>query len=120
MTDQSKAHAFYTEELGFVTKLDFPAGEFRYLTVVSPQQPDGTQILLEPNDNPVASTYQKGLYEAGLPCAVLSTSDIAAEYNRLQGLGVRFTQPPTPMGGGGPIIAVFDDTVGNLLQLVQA
>ena len=118
--DQDRAAQFYTDVLGFVKKLDIPVGQFKFLTVASAEDPDGTQILLEPNDNPLASTFQKGVYAAGMPYIVFSADDIQAEFNRLRGLGVRFTQEPTKMEDSGPSVAVFDDTCGNLIQLVQA
>jgi predicted enzyme related to lactoylglutathione lyase len=115
--DQAKAQKFYTEVLGFQTALDMPVGEYRFLTVVSPQQPDATQLLLEPDDNPIAKAYQTGLKEAGMPCLILGVDDIQAAYQRMTAAGARFTQPPTPMG---PIItAIVDDSCGNLLQLAQ-
>jgi catechol 2,3-dioxygenase-like lactoylglutathione lyase family enzyme len=115
--DQDKARNFYTELLGFVVKRDIPAGEFKFLTVVSPDEPDGTELLLEPNDNPTALAYQKALFEQGLPDATFFVDDIQQEYERMRKLGVTFTIPPTPMG---PVTAaVLDDTCGNLIQLIQ-
>lgn len=115
--DQDKALKFYTEVLGFVKKTDVPAGGAKWLTVVSPEDPDGTELLLEPNGNPVATTYQQGLYQQGIPATVFYSPDVQAEYERLTALGVEFQSPPTPMG---PVtIAVFDDTCGNLIQIVQ-
>jgi len=116
--DQAKAEKFYTDVLGFQKASDVPVGEYRWLTMVSPAEPQGTQLLLEPDQNPVAQAYKKGLYEAGLPCIVLGVDDIGAEHTRLKAAGVRFTQDPTPMG---PVtIAVLDDTCGNLLQIAQS
>lgn len=115
--DQDKALTFYTEALGFVKKLDFPVGKFKWLTVASIEEPDGTQLLLEPNDNPAASVYQKALFEQGISAASFFVEDIQKEYERMQKLGVMFSMPPTPVPGS--TIAVFDDTCGNLIQLVQ-
>ena len=115
--DQEKALQFYTEKLGFVKKEDVPVGAFRWLTVVSPEERDGTELLLEPNDHPVAQAYQKGLVAAGIPAASFGVSDIAEEYKRLETFGVTFTMQPTQ---AGPVtIAVFDDTCGNLIQIMQ-
>ncbi len=115
--DQDKALDFYTGVLGFQTKQDVPLGEFKWLTVVSPDAPDGTELLLEPNDNPVAKRYQEDLAAQGIPAAMFGVDDIAAEHERLRGLGVRFTMPPTAMGD--VTIAVLDDTCGNLIQIAQ-
>jgi catechol 2,3-dioxygenase-like lactoylglutathione lyase family enzyme len=115
--DQNKARKFYTDVLGFVIKSDVPVGDFNWLTVASPEEPDGTQLLLEPNDNPAAKTYQQSIHEQGIAAASFAVADIHAEVERLKGKGVRFTMEPTPMG---PVtIAVFDDTCGNLIQLAQ-
>ena len=115
--DQDKALKFYTETLGFVLKHDVPAGEYRWITVVSPDDPDGTELLLEPNVNPVAQTYQKGIFDQGIPANSFGVTDIHAEHERLNALGVSFTMEPTEMG---PVtIAVFDDTCGNLIQIMQ-
>ena len=115
--DQDKALKFYTETLGFVLKHDVPAGEYRWITVVSPDDPDGTELLLEPNENPVAQEYQKGLFDQGIPANSFGVTDIGAEHERLKALGVSFTMEPTEMG---PVtIAVFDDTCGNLIQIMQ-
>ena len=115
VTDQDKALRFYTETLGFVKKHDVPVGEFKWLTVVSPDDPDGTELLLEPDANPVSQAYQKGLFEQGIPAASFGVTDIRAEYEKLKSLGVAFTMEPTEMGN--VTIAVFDDTCGNLVQL---
>ena len=117
VADQEKALQFYTEKLGFVKKEDVPVGAFRWLTVVSPEERDGTELLLEPNDNPVAQAYQKGLVAAGIPAASFGVSDIAEEYQRLEALGVTFTMQPTQAGPA--TVAVFDDTCGNLIQIMQ-
>ncbi len=115
--DQQKALTFYTDVLGFVKKHDIPAGEFRWLTVVSPDGPNDIELLLEPNNNPAASTYQKSIYEQGIPSTAFSVEDIHKEYERMKDLGVAFHTEPTAMG---PVtIAVFDDTCGNLIQIVQ-
>lgn len=115
--DQNHAFKFYTEVLGFLPKDDVPAGEYRWLTVVSPEDPEGCAILLEPNANPVAKTYQLGLVEQGIPANSFAVEDVQAEYERLIALGVNFTMQPTSMG---PVtIAIFDDTCGNLLQIAQ-
>ena len=115
--DQETALRFYTEVLGFAKKVDFPAGEHRWLTVVSPEEPDGTQLLLEPNVNHVASLYQRALFQAGIPLVMFAVDDIQKEYRRLKALGVDFRSEPTDAGSA--IIAVFDDTCGNLIQIYQ-
>ena len=117
VSDQDKALKFYTETLGFVKKHDIPIGEFKWLTVVSPDDPDGTELLLEPNDNPVSKTYQKGIFDQGIPAALFSVTDIRAEYEKLKSLGVTFTMEPTEVGG--VTIAILDDTCGNLIQILQ-
>ncbi|HUS77951.1 MAG TPA: VOC family protein [Patescibacteria group bacterium] len=115
--DQGKALKFYTEVLGFVMKTDIPAGKFRWLTVVSPEAPDGTELLLEPSDNPATKTFKKALYEQEIPLTSFAVEDIQEEYERLRGLDVNFTMKPTKMG---PVtVAVFDDTCGNLIQIAQ-
>jgi len=116
--DQDKALRFYTEVLGFEKKQDFPVGEFKWLTVVSPEEPDGVELLLEPNDNPAARTFQKAVYEQGIPLAAFAVDDIRGEYERLKELGVVFKGEPTE--DPGPSVAVFDDTCGNLIQVYQA
>ena len=117
VSDQDKALRFYTETLGFVKKHDVPVGEFKWLTVVSPDDPDGTELLLEPNENPVAQEYQKGMFDQGIPVASFSVLDIRAEYEKLKSLGVAFTMEPTELPN--VTIAVFDDTCGNLIQIMQ-
>jgi catechol 2,3-dioxygenase-like lactoylglutathione lyase family enzyme len=113
--DQARAHAFYTEVLGFVTKADVPVGEHRWLTLVSVDAPDGTELLLEPDEHPAAKAFKAALVEDGIPFTAFAVDDVQAEYDRLSGLGVRFTQPPTAMG---PVVtAVLDDTCGNLIQI---
>jgi catechol 2,3-dioxygenase-like lactoylglutathione lyase family enzyme len=113
--DQDKALAFYTDVLGFVKKTDIPLGDAKWLTVVSPDAPDGVELLLEPDGHPAARPFKAALVEDGIPFTSFAVDDVAAEFERLSGLGVTFTQPPTPMG---PVTtAVFDDTCGNLIQI---
>jgi catechol 2,3-dioxygenase-like lactoylglutathione lyase family enzyme len=115
--DQDKALAFYTDVLGFVTKDDVPLGQHRWLTVVSPEAPDGVQLLLEPDEHPAARPFKAALVDDGMPYTSFAVDDVEQEYRRLSGLGVRFTQEPTAMG---PVTtAVFDDTCGNLIQIAQ-
>ena len=116
--DQNKAEAFYTGVLGFAKKQDIPMGEFRWLTVVSPEAPDEVELLLEPNQFPPAKTYQKELMDAGIPCTGFAVSDVNAEYERLKSHGVEFTGEPADVGT--TIIAVFHDTCGNLIQIYEA
>jgi predicted enzyme related to lactoylglutathione lyase len=116
--DQDKALKFYTEVLGFVKKFDFPVGQFKWLTVVSPEEPEGTELLLEPNDNPAAKTFQETVFGQGLPVTTFAVADIQKEYARMKKLGVAFSMAPTNTGQA--TVAVFDDTCGNLIQLVQA
>jgi catechol 2,3-dioxygenase-like lactoylglutathione lyase family enzyme len=111
-----KAYRFYTETLGFVSKVYMP--EHYVAMVASSEDPDGTTILLEPNDNPIAGTYQKALYDANLPCMVFGTDKIHEEYERLTAAGVVFRQPPTKTEWNS-VEAVFEDTCGNLIQLAQ-
>ena len=116
--DQEKALAFYTEVLGFVKKTDLPAGAFRWLTVVSPETPKGVELVLEPNVNPAARTYQKAIFEQGIPATAFAVDDIGKEHARLRGRGVVFRTEPTE---AGPVtISVFEDTCGNLIQIYQA
>ena len=115
--DQAKALAFYTETLGFMKKNDIPLGEASWLTVVSPDDPDGTELLLEPDGHPAAKPFKAALVADGIPLASFAVDDVDAEYERLRALGVRFTQPPTAMGP--TTTAVFDDTCGNLIQIVH-
>jgi catechol 2,3-dioxygenase-like lactoylglutathione lyase family enzyme len=115
--DQSKALAFYTEVLGFVKKEDFPVGRFKWLTVVSPQDLDGVELLLEPNSNPAALAFQEAVSEQGIPVTTFGVDDIQGEYERLKQRGVVFRTPPTR---SGPVrVAAFEDTCGNLIQIVQ-
>lgn len=115
--DQDKALEFYSETLGFVKKYDVPAGEFRWITLVSPDNQDGTELVLEPNDNPAAKEYQKKLFDQGIPATMFGVADVRKEYNRLMKHGVKFTMEPTEMGA--ITIAVFDDTCGNLIQILE-
>ncbi|CAL9649897.1 VOC family protein [Streptomyces cellulosae] len=116
--DQAKALRFYTDVLGFVKKHDVPLGETdRWLTVVPPEEPDGTELLLEPSHHPAVKPYRDALMADGIPLAAFAVDDVHAEYERLRGLGVRFTQEPLEMG---PVTtAVFDDTCGNLIQIAS-
>jgi predicted enzyme related to lactoylglutathione lyase len=116
--DQDKALLFYTETLGFQKKTDIPVGEFRWLTVVSPEEPEATELVLEPNAHPAAVTFQQAMYEAGIPLTALQVDDINLEHERLAKSGVVFRTEPTD--AGGVTIAVFDDTCGNLIQLYQS
>ena len=115
--DQAKALDFYTKKLGFEVKNDDPVGEHRWLTVVSKEQPDGTELLLEPSDHPAVTPYKVALVEDGIPATSFQVDDVDAEFERLTDIGVKFTQEP--MDAGPVRMAVFDDTCGNLLQLVQ-
>ncbi len=113
--DQSKALRFYTDVLGFKKKTEIPMGEHAWLTVVSPEDPDGTELVLEPSDHPAVVPFKAALVHDGIPFTSFAVDDVAGEYERLAALGVRFTQPPTEMG---PVTtAVFDDTCGNLIQI---
>lgn len=113
--DQDKALRFYTETLGFQIKHDIPMGEARWITVVSPDSPDGTELVLEPDGHPAAKPFKDALVHDGIPFTAFEVDDVRAEFDRLSGLGVRFTQLPTEMG---PVVtAVFDDTCGNLIQI---
>jgi catechol 2,3-dioxygenase-like lactoylglutathione lyase family enzyme len=115
--DQDKALRFYTEVLGFRKKHDIPVGEYRWITVTSPEGPDDLELALEPNANPAGKTFQAAMFSQGLPLAAFEVSDIAAEFARLTANGVGFTQKPT---AAGPVtLAVFADTCGNLIQLYQ-
>jgi catechol 2,3-dioxygenase-like lactoylglutathione lyase family enzyme len=115
--DQDKALRFYTDVLGFRLKNDVPMGEHRWITVVSPEAPDGTELVLEPDGHPAARPFKEALVADGIPFTMFTVEDVGAEYARLTGLGVRFTQEPTEMG---PVTtAVFDDTCGNLIQIAQ-
>ncbi|WP_175669495.1 VOC family protein [Burkholderia ambifaria] len=115
--DQDKALAFYTDILGFRLKNNVPVGEYRWLTVVSKDQPDGTELMLEPSHHRAVAPYRQALYEDGIPAASFQVDDLDAEFARLDALGVRFTL--APMDAGPVRIAVLDDTCGNLVQLMQ-
>jgi predicted enzyme related to lactoylglutathione lyase len=115
--DQGKALKFYTEILGFVKKSDLTAYNFRWLTVVSPEEIDGAELQLAPNDNPAAKTYQESIFKQGIPAAMFFVDDVQKEFQRLKSLGVKFTKEPTKTPGS--IIVVLDDTCGNLIQLTQ-
>jgi catechol 2,3-dioxygenase-like lactoylglutathione lyase family enzyme len=113
--DQAKALRFYTDVLGFAKKTDVPLGEHRWLTVVAPDDPDGPELVLEPDAHPAARPFKSALVEDGIPYTSFAVEDVEREFERLSGLGVRFTQPPTAMG---PVTtAVLDDTCGNLIQI---
>lgn len=115
--DQDKALAFYTETLSFEKKHDNPMGKFRWIALVSPENPEGTELLLEPNDHPASREYQQKIFAEGIPATMFGVSDIQAEYKRLVDLGVQFSIEPTEMDK--VTIAVFDDTCGNFIQMVQ-
>jgi catechol 2,3-dioxygenase-like lactoylglutathione lyase family enzyme len=115
--DQEKALRFYTDMLGFQKKTDVPAGEHRWLTVVSREQPNGVELLLEPDDHPAAKPFKEALVADGIPYTSFGVADTRKEYVRLKAAGVRFTQEPTAMG---PVVtAVLDDTCGNLIQIAS-
>ena len=115
--DQDKALKFYTEVLGFIKRKDIPAGKFKWLTVVSPEGPEDIELVLEPNDNAAAKTFQKAIFEQGIPLTAFAVEDIHQEYERMKKLGVVFSMEPTKMG---PVtVAVFDDTCGNFIQIYQ-
>jgi catechol 2,3-dioxygenase-like lactoylglutathione lyase family enzyme len=115
--DQDKALKFYTGTLGFVKKHDVPVGQFKWLTVVSPEEPNGTELLLEPSDNPATKTFKKAIFEQGITAAAFAVDDIQQEYARLKKLGVEFTMEPTNMGQ--TTAAAFNDTCGNLIQIYE-
>ncbi|HEV7588362.1 MAG TPA: VOC family protein [Longimicrobium sp.] len=115
--DQAKALKFYTEMLGFVKKMDVPAGEFRWLTVVSPEGSADVELLLEPNNHPAAKVFQKAIYDDGIPATAFESADVEAEYDRLKRLGVVFSSEPTK--AGPTTVVTFEDTCGNLIQLYQ-
>ena len=115
--DQRKALRFYTEVLGFVKKHDIPLGEHSWVTVVSPDQPEGTELALEPDSHPAAKPFKEALVADGIPLTSFAVDDVQREFERLRGLGVRFTQDPLDMG---PVVtAVLDDTCGNLIQIAH-
>jgi predicted enzyme related to lactoylglutathione lyase len=115
--DQDKALRFYTEVLGFAKKADFSQGPFRWLTVVSPEEPDGTELQLALNSNPAAKAYQQAMFQQRQPAAMFSTDDVKADYERIKASGAEFTMPPTDVTGA--TIAVLNDTCGNLIQFNQ-
>jgi catechol 2,3-dioxygenase-like lactoylglutathione lyase family enzyme len=115
--DQDKALRFYTDVLGFVKKTEVPLGEARWLTVVSPEEPEGTELVLEPDAHPAAKPFKQALVDDGIPFTSFAVEDVPDEFERLRGLGVRFTQEPVE---AGPVTtAVFDDTCGNLIQIAS-
>jgi catechol 2,3-dioxygenase-like lactoylglutathione lyase family enzyme len=115
--DQAKALAFYTDVLGFEKKNDVPLGDHRWLTVVAPEDPDGVELVLEPDEHPAAKPFKAALVEDGIPFTAFFVDDVEREYERLRSLGVHFSQQPTAMG---PVTtAVLDDTCGNLIQIAQ-
>jgi predicted enzyme related to lactoylglutathione lyase len=115
--DQEKALRFYTDVLGFVKKTDFSQGPYRWLTVASPEDPDGTELQLALNGDPAAKAYQQALFQQGQPAAMFFTDDVQADYERMKARGAEFTKPPTDVTGSK--IAMLNDTCGNLLQLTQ-
>jgi predicted enzyme related to lactoylglutathione lyase len=115
--DQDKALRFYTEVLGFVKKADFTKGPYRWLTVASAEQPDGTQLQLAKNDNPAAKTYQEALFAQKQPAAMFNTDDLQADYERMKAAGAEFVMPPTDATGSK--IAQVNDTCGNIIQITQ-
>ena len=115
--DQEKAVRFYTEVLGFVKKTDFSQGSYRWLTVVSPEDADGTELQLALNSNPAAKVYQQALFQQNQPAAMFFTDDVQADYERMKGGGAQFTMPPTDVTASR--IAMLNDTCGNLLQITQ-
>jgi len=115
--DQNKALGFYTEVLGFAKKTDFSRGDFRWLTVASPEEPDGTELQLALNNNPAANAYQEALFQQGQPAAMFFTGDIKGDFERIKARGAEFTMPPTDMPGS--TIAMLNDTCGTRIQLVQ-
>jgi len=115
--DQEKALAFYTSVLGFLPKTDIPVGEYRWITVVSPEAPEAVELLLEPANHPAVKPFTSALVADGIPFTSFGVADVQSEYGRLTGLGVRFTQEPTT---NGPLTsAIFDDTCGNLIQIAS-
>ncbi|HJY46323.1 MAG TPA: VOC family protein [Propionibacteriaceae bacterium] len=113
--DQDRALSFYTETLGFVKKTEMPVGEFKWLTVVSPEDPDGVELVLEPSDHPAVKPFKDAIVADGIPYTSFAVGDVQAEYERLRARGVKFVQEPTSMGT--VTTAVFDDTCGNLIQI---
>ena len=117
INDQDKALTFYTSKLGFLIKDDLPLGEFRWITLVAPGEENDTELLLEPNNHPAAKVYQKSIYADGIPAAMFGVEDLQADYEKLVDQGVKFTMTPRVMDGFK--MAVFDDTCGNLIQIVE-
>jgi catechol 2,3-dioxygenase-like lactoylglutathione lyase family enzyme len=117
VNDQAKALEFYTKVLGFVKKTDLPVGEYRWLTVVSPELPDGVELALEPDAHRAAKPFKQALFSDGVPITSFAVDDVAAEFARLRERGVKFTQEP--LEAGGIVSAIFDDTCGNLIQIVS-
>ena len=117
--NQEKALRFYTDILGFVKKTDFPVGKFRWLTVISPEQEGCVELLLEPNENSAAKTFQKAIFDQGIPYTAFAVDDIQHEYDRLRKRGVTFPTKPTS-NPTSPTLAIFDDTCGNLIQIYQS
>jgi predicted enzyme related to lactoylglutathione lyase len=115
--DQEKALRFYTEVLGFAKKTDFSQGPYRWLTVASPEEPDGTELQLAKNDNPAAKTYQQAMFQQGQPAAMFYTDDLQADYERMKARGAEFTMPPKDVTASK--IAMLKDTCGNLIQVTQ-
>ncbi len=115
--DQEKALRFYTDVLGFTKKGDFTQGPYRWLTVASPEEPDGTELQLAPNANPAAEAYQQAIFGQGQPAAMFYTNDVQADYERIKAAGAEFTMPPTSQPWGS--MAMLKDTCGNLIQLTQ-
>jgi len=113
--DQAKALRFYSEVLGFTKKADFSNGGYRWLTVASPEEPDGAELQLEANTNPAARTFQQARFQQGQPAAMFFVNDVQSEYDRLKSLAVKFTMPPSKVTGS--TIAMLDDTCGNLIQI---
>jgi len=117
--DQEKALRFYTEVLGFTKKTDFSQGPYRWLTVASPEEPDGTELQLALNDNPAAKAYQQSLFQQGQRAAMFYTDDVKGDYERIKARGAEFTMPPTEVPGNYATIACLNDTCGNLIQITQ-
>src|SRR5436853_536562 len=117
VNDQNKALRFYTEVLGFTKKTDFSQGPYRWLTVASPEEPNGTELQLALNDNPAAKTYQQAIFQQGQPAAMFYSDDIQADYERMKSRGAEFTMPPTDVTASK--IAMVNDTCGNIIQLSQ-
>jgi len=115
--DQEHALRFYTEVLGFIKKTEIPVGDFKWLTVVSPEEPDGAELVLEPNAHPASAAFQDALFETGTPLTSFAVDDVQSEFDRLTALGVTFSTEPTDVGTA--VIAVFDDTCGNFIQIYQ-